>query len=667
MMTPWVLAPGLVFDTRSILLLNTGLFFGPIPTLFAVLISVAYRSYLGGSGMWMGISVAISSGAVGFLWKRKYPNWRKGNYLWDLLKVGMITHIIMLACVALLPKEMIVPTFNRIAIPVLIIYPLGSVLLGRVLISRMAGWKARNELKLGEERYKKFNDSNKDCLFVKDEQFRYLIVNEAMCKFFNKTEAEILNKTDRELANENLIFPCYSSDKIALEQGKSYTTEENLGGRIYEITKFPIRLSKEKIGVGGMMRDITDLNKKRDLQQILLDISRISIEDTDLRAFLAKVHKQMKKLIKSENIYIALYHPEENKYSFPYYVDECDDFQSDDMISLEHSLTDYIRLVGKGMLITAENEKEIEKDYHLDNYGEYSPVWMGAPLMESTQNKVIGVVAVQDYKDEKAYNKEDLLTLEIFAANIGVFIERLTNINNLKAAKEKAEESDRLKTAFLANISHEIRTPMNGIIGFTDILMEEIKDERQQEYISIINNSAYRLLNTVNDVIDIAKIEAGQISIHKEKFDLNEVLDEIYMFYKRMKLPFEFKVSVPSSDKREVYTDRTKVQQIFSNLVSNAFKFTSLGSVELGYLLDNDKIVCFVKDTGIGISKENLEKVFSRFYQVEGGHQRIFEGTGLGLSIVEEYVRLLGGDIWVESEVGEGTRFYFTFEEKSPL
>lgn len=660
MMTPWVLIPGLTFDTRSILLLNSGLFFGPIPTIISMTITALYRIYLGGAGVWMGVAVIVTSGSIGILWKKFYPDWRKGNYLLDLFKVSMLTHIVMLACTIFLPREVFWITLTKMALPVLVIYPIGSMLLGRILIGRLSGWNAKNALKLGEERYETFINANSDCMFVKDDQLRYIIANEAICKFFNKAKEEIINKTDSELASEYLIAPCPSSDKRALEEGILFSAEEKLGEKIYEITKFPVNLGKGKKGVGGIMRDITQSKKRIELQQVLLDISRISLENTDLRKFISKVHSQMRRVIKAENFYIAIYHQEENKYSCPYFVDEYDKFEGDDLVSLENSLTDYVRITGKGKRVTVETEKEIREEYTLIDQGKYSPVWMGAPLMDSSLNKIIGVAAVQDYNDANAYTPEDLIIFEIFASNIGTFIERLANINNLKAAKEKAEESDRLKTAFLANISHEIRTPMNGIIGFTDILIGEITDERHKEYVSIVNNSAYRLMNIVNDIIDMAKIEAGQVTPHKETFDVNEVLDDIYMFYNKLKFPFDFKVAVPSPDKREIHTDKTKLQQIFSNLVSNAIKFTTEGSVSFGYKIDRECLVFFVRDTGIGIAKENLEKVFSRFYQVESGNQRIFEGTGLGLAIVKEYVNILGGDIWVESEPEIGTTFFFT-------
>ncbi len=660
MKTAWVMLPGLVFDTRSILLVNTGLFFGPIPTLVAVIITSVFRIYMGGPGVYMGVAVTISSGAIGYLWKRYHPDWRKGNYIRDLFIVGYITHITLLFWTILLPQELILATIKKMLLPILLIYPVGVVLFGRILIGRMSGWKLKNELRLAGNRYQTFINANKDCMFVKDERQRYVIVNDKMCEFFNRPREEILDMTDSDLASMDFVIPCSSSDIKILNGEPLFTVEEKLGNRLYEVTKFPVILLKDKVGVGGIMVDITEKKKKNELQQVLLDMSRIPIEDTDLKTFLGKIHSHMRRVIKSDNIYIAIYHKEENKYSFPYYIDERETIASDERESMDGSLTDYIRVTGKGRLITADVEADINKEFPLKLYGEESPVWMGAPLMNSSLKEVIGVVAVQDYNDVNAYNQDDLLILEIVASNIGTFIERLTNLNKLKAAKKKAEESDRLKSAFLANISHEIRTPLNGIIGFTDILMEEIEDQRQKEYVTIVSNSAYRLLNTVNDVIDIAKIEAGQVSIHKEIFVVEEVLSHVYAFFNSPKLPFEFILDRPIDVSREINTDKTKLLQIFSNLVSNAFKFTSEGAVRFGYRVDNDQMIFFVKDSGLGISQENQEKIFTRFFQVQGGNQRSYEGTGLGLSIVKEYVMALGGEIWVESEPGVGTQFFFT-------
>ena len=524
MITPWMGIPGISFDTRTILLLNTGLFFGPVSTIVAMVILVAFRIYMWGGGIMMGILTIITSGFIGMLWRWKFPDWRRGNYGKNLYCVSLLVHIVMMLCTLSLPKEQIIPTVKAIILPVLLIYPLASLILGKVLMRRLNAWKAHEAIALGEERYKRFINANRDCMFIKDDQFRYIILNDSMCTVFGKEMEDIVNKTDYDFLDRQYADICRESDMNTLNKGVMLQLEETIKGKIYEVRKFPINIGRGKTGIGGILRDITGTFKSRELQKALLDISQLSYENTTLREYFYNVHKQLSRVIKSDNIYIALYHPEDKTYSFPYYIDEYEEFESDESVNMERSLTEYIRIKGKGALIRAEDEERIKKEYPLEYQGKYSPIWMGAPLTGGARETVIGVIAVQDYHDENAYSEEDLLTLEIFANRVGVYIERATNLKELKEAKERAEKNDRLKTAFLANISHEIRTPMNGIIGFTDILIGELEKPEHKEYVSIINNSAYRLLSTVNDVIDIAKIEAGEVLLHMERFNIYEVL-----------------------------------------------------------------------------------------------------------------------------------------------
>jgi hypothetical protein len=262
----------------------------------------------------------------------------------------------------------------------------------------------------------------------------------------------------------------------------------------------------------------------------------------------------------------------------------------------------------------------------------------------------------------------------------------------LIAAKEKAEESERLKTAFLANMSHEIRTPMNGILGFAGLLKEpNLTGEEQQEYIRIIEKSGARMLNIINDIVDISKIEAGLMDIRIKESNINEQLEYIYTFFKpeveAKGIMFFFKKGL--SDKQAVIkTDREKIFAILTNLVKNAIKYSFGGAIELGYELCRDKpclvstptptpesdtdkpclvsthaptyLEFFVKDNGIGIPKDRQEAIFERFVQADIGDKRAFQGAGLGLSITKAYVEMLGGRIWVESEEGKGSTFYFS-------
>lgn len=232
-------------------------------------------------------------------------------------------------------------------------------------------------------------------------------------------------------------------------------------------------------------------------------------------------------------------------------------------------------------------------------------------------------------------------------------------------AKEKAEESDRLKSTFLANMSHEIRTPMNGIIGFSALLADEnLAEKERKEFTQIIIKSSNQLLSIINDILDISKIETKQMKVHKGNFRVNELLENLKDFYEistkekpiRLKL---IKFWKHPNDNDEIYTDKQKLQQILSNLLNNAFKFTQKGCIEFGYTCLKRTIKFYVKDTGIGIPKNMQNIVFDRFAQAKRNSEFNIGGTGLGLSISIGYVELLGGKMGLESEKGKGSTFFF--------
>lgn len=232
----------------------------------------------------------------------------------------------------------------------------------------------------------------------------------------------------------------------------------------------------------------------------------------------------------------------------------------------------------------------------------------------------------------------------------------------LIAAKEKAEEGDRLKTAFLHNVSHEIRTPMNAIIGFSTLLNEQgLSDQERYQYAGLISQSSNQLLSIINDIVDIANIESGQAKPNITEMNINSALRSLneQFSYKKSNIEINLLTNLPDYES-VIMTDNTKVIQVLSNLISNALKFTEKGSIEFGYELKNGFLEFFVNDTGIGIPGEHMGKIFDRFYQVDGSGARQYGGTGLGLSICRAYIGLLGGMIWANSEPGKGTSFRFT-------
>jgi hypothetical protein len=298
-------------------------------------------------------------------------------------------------------------------------------------------------------------------------------------------------------------------------------------------------------------------------------------------------------------------------------------------------------------------------------------VWIGELLNKKKNGELYWVKAVIS----PIFNSKGVIT------NFVAVKENITKskqlMEDLLQAKEAAEESDKLKTAFLANMSHEIRTPMNGILGFAELLKEPgLAFEDQQKYIRIIEKSGVRMLNIINNIVDISKIEAGLMDTKYQESDINEQIDYIYTFFKpeveAKGMELLCKTSLPKNE-AIVLTDREKLFAILTNLVKNAIKYSEKGYIEFGYAITGgttvkpDTLTFYIRDTGIGIHKEKTEIIFDRFRQVSEGSNRNYEGVGLGLSITKAYVEMLGGKIWVESEEGLGSCFYFTLPYRTRI
>ncbi|WP_430816975.1 sensor histidine kinase [Carboxylicivirga sp. RSCT41] len=284
---------------------------------------------------------------------------------------------------------------------------------------------------------------------------------------------------------------------------------------------------------------------------------------------------------------------------------------------------------------------------------------------------VIGALWIlfSDNLAAKLSDNEDKLTLiqhykgwfYVLATAVVLFFFSKIHLKRLRKAENLARENEKLKTAFIENISHELRTPMNAIVGFTEIAQTEgTTAEETKQYLDIILNSSKQLLSIVNDVMDTSLLESGNSYVHNEQFPINQLMDNVHAYFQPL-MKEEVKLKV----KREgqglaIYTDKEKLTRVFHNLVNNAIKFTYKGTIELGYHIDKKDIIFFVKDTGVGIKPELHQTIFERFKQAEIELANRTGGTGLGLSICKEMLKLLGGKIWLESESGKGSNFYFS-------
>ncbi len=239
------------------------------------------------------------------------------------------------------------------------------------------------------------------------------------------------------------------------------------------------------------------------------------------------------------------------------------------------------------------------------------------------------------------------------------------HIMKLRQAEQKAIESDRLKSAFLANISHEVRTPMNGILGFLDMLKDpDLSTETKRDYIELLERSGYRLITVMTDILDISAIQSETVNPEKRTTDIIQIFEESADFYKSdletkgLKLNF---IKPYGDSPLLIETDEKLLKKIICKLLGNSIKFSDKGEIDLGYEINAGLLTIYVRDNGIGIQKEKLEAIFNKFEQADTRLSSPYQGAGLGLSIAKAYVHILGGDIWAESEPGRGSSFYVSF------
>ena len=508
MLSPFNFTPGVVYDTRSILLSISGLFFDPASAAIAAIMAAVYRFYTAGAGVWAGIATILTTTLVGILWRKKSYQRLDKISTGELYFFGIVVHAAMLMSQLLIPWPKAFEVLENIILPVLLVYPAGTALLGKLMVERNQKLKTRYELAKSQAMLLEVLNSIPHSVFWKDCNSVYQGCNKqfALDAGLNDPK-EVKNKTDYDL-------PWTEKDAEAF-----------------------INDDREVI------------NSKKPKRSIIEQITKAD---------------------------------------------------------------------GKRIWILT----------------------VKVPLFDQNGDS-LGVLGLYEDITERRAAESELLK-----------------------AKEAAEEANRTKSLFLANMSHEIRTPMNGIIGFAKLLeLSELKDS-QQEFVSVINSSSKHLLDIINDILDISRIEAGKIKLDNSFLEPGDLINQVIETFKPAieNRGLTYKVNISPEINYKIYGDQTRLSQLLFNLINNSIKFTEKGSIEIGveqiHKIDGNALLRFsVTDTGIGIEKEKLSKIFDIFFQIDDSYTKKYQGTGLGLAIVKNLVNLMGGVINVQSAVELGTRF----------
>ena len=492
---------------------------------------------------------------------------------------------------------------------------------------------------------------------------KVVLINKAFTQLFELTLQDISNKTiDEFLKSQKATLK--TDNKLMLDSDysnkKIYTINKvRDGNRIYvSYMRHSLYADANLTGYIVLFYDITTEIKKYDFLEILFNVSTLAIRQNDLKEIYPFIVKELGRIWDTTNFFIALYNKEEEKVSFPFFIDEKDRFEE---VPTEKTATGYVIKKNQPLLLKENDLKKLEDAGELDLIGAPCKVWMGAPMQ--VKDDISGVICLQDYQDVNKFSDDDLNMLSFIANHIASIIQRKILIT----AQESAEKTAKAKQLFISTMSHEIRTPLNEIIGVINMLVQGNPREDQMELVKTLKFSSNQLLMLVNDILDFNKIESKKVVFEHIIFNISNFLDDIVRIYslrsneKNLKFEYVKDSKLPN----EVIGDPVRLSQILSNILSNALKFTQEGGIKLtvNVLPQSEKQIqleFMISDTGIGIPQERHASIFETYVQASSDITRQFGGTGLGLAICKNLIELQNGTLSFKSELGKGTTFIFT-------
>ncbi|MFH1195332.1 MAG: ATP-binding protein [bacterium] len=496
-------------------------------------------------------------------------------------------------------------------------------------------------------------------------------VNQTYCNLFGYEKEELMNNHFMFVLDPLAKDNAFKMHHQVMDNFKSVKAEFKVFRK--DGSNFIAQIASKKIidqeNNSYAISTFTDISEKYYYELAFSAAMRISREAGMAKSseeLYKAIHDAIAQIMPANNFYIALYNEEDDSISFPFLIDEKDD---DDSIIFDaknnKGITAYILKTGKAVLLSNSEIANLIEANALEQYGEMPVIYLGIPL--HLNGKGIGVLALQSYESLKAFNENDKKILELISQQVARYIERKKYEKELIEARMRAEDSNRIKSEFLAQMSHEIRTPINSILSFNSLLREELRDkvnEDLRESFQIIDSGGRRLIRTIDLLLNVSEVQTGTYKPSFSKIDLNkDILEFIVNEFKyqadNKNITLRYYLNTCNT---LILGDGYTVAQMLINLIENAIKYTLEGRVWISVSMVNEKIKVEVKDTGIGISKEYLPHIFENFSQEETGYTRTYDGNGLGLSLVKKYAELNNAYIEVASEKGKGSTFSVFFE-----
>lgn len=418
-----------------------------------------------------------------------------------------------------------------------------------------------------------------------------------------------------------------------------------------------------------LQEEIAERSYADKVRTVLYRISGFVNQNSSLTDIIRSIHEQLRQILDVTNFMVGNYDSERLEIEPVYQENSTESFVK---YRLGRTLSSYAIRHKRSLLVDKKGIRNLVAAGEVEIVGVPADSWLGVPLM--VDDRVVGIVMVQSYKSNVIYDQSDLQLLEYVSEHLALAIDRYEVQSKLIKAKEHAEESDRLKSAFLSNLSHEIRTPMNAIVGFTEMMAEsDITDLQRQQYTSRVLDNGHRLLNTLSKMIELAKLQAHQMPFDIQDLEVSQIfstlrdeISPIVGIFNKTDLEIRFECD-STTEKLSFMADPMRFKQLMICLAENAIKFTDLGYIEIGCRkYDQRQLLFWVKDSGIGMNNSELGHIFEWFIKGQKASKDLYQGTGLGLTITKLIVELMNGQIWAESEPGRGSCFYFTLPAVMP-